>query len=301
MLLGPEINTGAGDCTPSISGDGSTLYWCSGPGGDFSKWDLWQSTISPIVDFTGDGKVDIREILTLIEHWGQKDPLCDIGPMPWGDGKVDENDLEVLMRYWGQDVYDPTLTAHWKLDETSGTTAADSAGTNDGTLLGNPTWQPHGGTIGGALLFDGRNDYVATQVFICNPSGGPFSVFAWIKGGAPGQVIVSQTDGVDWLLADASGGRLTTSLSAPASRSAKPLLVSECVITDGSWHRVGFVWDGANRILYADCVEVAKDAQASLVGSFGSPRIGAGSAIAPGTFWSGLIDDVRIYNRAVRP
>ena len=96
-MLGPEVNTGAGDCTPSISADGSALYWCYGPGSDLSKWDLWQSTISLIVDFTGDGKVDIREILTLIEHWGQKDPLCDIGPMPWGDGKVDEKDLEVLM------------------------------------------------------------------------------------------------------------------------------------------------------------------------------------------------------------
>jgi len=29
--------------------------------------------------------------------------------------------------------------------------------------------------------------------------------------------------------------------------------------------------------------------------------IGAGSTLAPGTFWSGLIADVRIYNRAVKP
>jgi hypothetical protein len=41
--------------------------------------------------------------------------------------------------------------------------------------------------------------------------------------------------------------------------------------------------------------------QASLVGSVGSPRIGAGSTMAPATFWSGLIDDVRIYDRAVTP
>jgi hypothetical protein len=29
--------------------------------------------------------------------------------------------------------------------------------------------------------------------------------------------------------------------------------------------------------------------------------IGAGKAMAPGTYFSGLIDDVRIYNRAVSP
>ena len=30
-------------------------------------------------------------------------------------------------------------------------------------------------------------------------------------------------------------------------------------------------------------------------------HIGAGMAMEPGSFWSGLIDDVRIYNRAVNP
>jgi hypothetical protein len=29
--------------------------------------------------------------------------------------------------------------------------------------------------------------------------------------------------------------------------------------------------------------------------------IGAGASLTPGTFWSGLIDDVRIYDRAVKP
>jgi hypothetical protein len=29
--------------------------------------------------------------------------------------------------------------------------------------------------------------------------------------------------------------------------------------------------------------------------------IGAAKDLAPGTFWAGLIDDVRIYNRAVKP
>jgi len=49
------------------------------------------------------------------------------------------------------------LVAHWKLDETSGTTAADSAGgDNTGTLNNGPSWVS--GTIGGGLDFDGSND-----------------------------------------------------------------------------------------------------------------------------------------------
>jgi hypothetical protein len=64
---------------------------------------------------------------------------------------------------------------------------------------------------------------------------------------------------------------------------------------------VGFVLDGSHRILYVDDIEVGTDTQTSLVGSAGGLYVGAGSALTPGTFWSGLIDDVRVYDRAVKP
>ncbi len=38
-----------------------------------------------------------------------------------------------------------------------------------------------------------------------------------------------------------------------------------------------------------------------LAGSTGSLFIGAGSTMSPASFWKGLIDDVRIYDRAVTP
>ncbi len=83
-------------------------------------------------------------------------------------------------------------------------------------------------------------------------------------------------------------------------RSAGPLF-SETVITDGQWHRIGFVWDGSNRTLYVDEVAVAEETQADLEASENGLYIGSGMAMEPGSFWSGLIDDVRIYNRVVRP
>jgi hypothetical protein len=78
---------------------------------------------------------------------------------------------------------------------------------------------------------------------------------------------------------------------------------SESVVTDGQWHRVGFVWDGSYRHLYVDGVEVAKDGAplSSLESSSNGLFFGVGSAMAPGTYFSGLIDDIRIYNRAVSP
>ena len=52
------------------------------------------------------------------------------------------------------------LVAWWKLDETSGATAYDSVGQDDGVVHGVALWQPTGGRIGGALQFDGVDDYV---------------------------------------------------------------------------------------------------------------------------------------------
>ncbi len=298
MNLGPVINSSAWDFSPNISADGSTLYFGSDRPGGMGSADLWQAPIIPIVDFNGDEIVDIKDLVILIENWGTNEALSDVGPMPWGDGKVDEKDLEVLMGYWQQEVLPVSLIAYWKLDEVEGTIAADRAGTNNATLVGDPIWQPGGGKLGGALQLDGVDDCVTTE-FLRDPSEGPFSIFAWVKGGAPGQVIVSQVNGANWLMAGASDGALATELKSSA-RMGKALK-SAASITDGAWHRVGLVWDGSSRILYVDGVEVARDTQANLAGSTGGLYLGAGSTMAPASFWKGLIDDVRIYDRAVKP
>jgi len=92
-----------------------------------------------------------------------------------------------------------------------------------------------------------------------------------------------------------------TSLSAPAGRFAPQPLTSETVITDGDWHRIGFTWDGTNRILYVDGVEAAKGTHTGLQNADGGLYFGAGKDRETGSFWQGLIDDVKIYDRAVTP
>ncbi len=192
------------------------------------------------------------------------------------------------------------LVAHYKLDETEGGTAQDNAGANDGVVHGAPLWQPGGGKIRGALHLDGLDDYISTGS-VLDPAAGPFSAFAWVKGGAPGQVIVSQASGANWLAADA-GGRLMTGLIRPAGgRQAAAPLASQFIIVDGAWHRVGVVWDGTTRALYVDDVLAGEDTQSGLASSSGGLNLGCGAALESGTFFSGLIDDVRIYNRVVKP
>jgi hypothetical protein len=295
--LGPTVNSSSQDITPFISADGSTLYFCSNRPGGMGGHDLWHVSIEPIIDLNGDGTVDSGDMRVMVNHWGEDDPLCDIGPTPFGDGIVDVQDLIVLAEHLFEDVNDPTLLAHWALDETEGSTARDSVSGNDDLVMGGAIWQPTGGVVGGALELDGVDDHVITTIGL-NPSAGPFSIFAWIKGGAPGQVVISEPMGTDWLVADAEG-KLMTELTS-AGRDATALL-SQTVIIDGAWHRIGLVWDGSRRMLCVDGVTVAEDTQNGLEAYASGLYFGVGNDYLPSSFLSGLIDDIRIYSRAVKP
>jgi L-ascorbate metabolism protein UlaG (beta-lactamase superfamily) len=248
----------------------------------------------------------IKPDLAIPYHWGQSVGTladaqrfaelarCEVKILPVGETISSDN--------WP--VYSP-LIAHWALDEAEGNITHDSAGENHGTLYGDPVWQPAEGKIDGALLLDGIDDYISNN-FVLDPANGAFSVFVWIKGGAAGQAVISQTDGTGsgetWLGANPMDSKLITGLVPPAAGRFVPQpLVSESIITDGQWHHIGFVWDGSNRILYIDGTEVAKDTapQNPLKSADGGLYIGAGKNLEAGTFFAGLIDDIRIYNQAL--
>ncbi|MCP4261397.1 MAG: hypothetical protein GY774_28430 [Planctomycetes bacterium] len=296
IMLGLQFSDNLWAGQPDISYDGSTIYWTSDRVGGFSAYsDIWQISIEPIFDFNNDLKVDLADMHILVDHWGQNYSLCDISPIPFGNGVVDVQDLNVLAKHLYR------LTAHWEFDETEGSIAYDSFGDYDGTLNGNPFWQPTEGMIGGTLLFDGIDDYVSTP-FILDPSKGSFSVFAWVFCWTPGQAIISQTGdfGETWLATNTSGGKLITRF---CDVYFDPL-ESEAVITDIQWHHVGLVYDldVFHRRLYVDGILVAEDTTAVA----GNPSddglyIGASKDLDDGTFFSGMIDDVRIYNQALSP
>jgi N-acetylneuraminic acid mutarotase len=258
------------------------------------EYDTGLTVSSP--DFNGDGIVDGADMRLMVDHWHTDYPLCDIAPTPFGDGIVDVQDLVLLSEHFFEHVSDPTLIAHWALDETEGL-AGDSVGSNYGYVLGGAIWEPDGGQVGGAIRLDGVDGCIMANP-VLNPEEGPFSVFAWVQGGAPGQVIVSGTAGANWLMLDAEGKLMTEIKSADPSG---PPLLSQTVVTDANWHRVGLVWDGLYRTLCVDDAMVAEDIQDALEGSFNGLYIGCGKNMQPGTYFSGLIDDVRIYNRAVKP
>ncbi len=183
-------------------------------------------------DLNGDWQVDEQDLTLLNAAVEAKDLSADIAPAKKRDGVVDEKDRELLRQYLGTEIPEFGLLAHWKLDESQGETAF-SIERIPAALHGGPIWQPAGGRVKGALLLDGVDDYVETP-FLLNPADGPFSVFAWVKGGAPGQVVLSQAqaNGTNWLLAGTAAGALMTEFPG-TGRGAKPL-ASAAVITDGA-------------------------------------------------------------------
>jgi lysophospholipase L1-like esterase len=268
---------------------------------------LMARTIAPFLlgvrflpDYNSDGVMNFRDFALLAQSWFQADPVLDIAPPPEGDGLITYHDLAGLSVYW---MSYPGMLAHWKLDETDGNAVSDSVGRFPATTYGSPQWRAGEGVIRGALELDGIDDYVRTDP-ILNPADGPFRVFVWVKGGLPGQVILSQSgqagQGEMWLGTNAAGA-LVTNL-ADVGRLSAPL-VSETIVTDGLWHQIRFVWDGSHRAFYVDGVQVAVDTRklGTLKSISGGFNIGAGKNLEAGSFWSGLLDDIRLYNRVVKP
>jgi hypothetical protein len=240
--------------------------------------------------------VDIKDFSMLAQYWHQNQS-------PFVNHRLDYKDLAALAEYWLEDY---RLIAHWKLDETQGIIVHESIANRNGMTHGDPLWQPAGGKMDGAVEFDGIDDYVSAGSPL-GPMDLSLSVFAWVKGGAPGQVIISQADrrvgrfiepGSTWLGTDPADGGLMTKLFDPLFGP----LESDSVITDDQWHHVGLVYDfdSFHRRLYVDGAEVAKDTDvvAGLL-SDGDLYFGAGQSLDVASFFSGLIDDIRVYNVAL--
>ena len=223
--------------------------------------------------------------------------IYDLAPAPNGDGTINLIDVAVLTKYW---LKTPGLIAYWKLDETEGTSATESISGKLSELHGNALWQPLIGHNKGALELNGSDSYIKTEE-ILDPVNGPFTIFIWTKGGQPGQTLVFQESGKQWIGIDSATGGVCTQLT-DGGRSTKAL-ISDIPFTTDYWHLVSLVWDGSYRHLYVDNVEVAADSKQlnPLLSSEGGLYFGAAENMNQESFWSGLIDDIRIYDKALLP
>jgi hypothetical protein len=205
------------------------------------------------------------------------------------------------------------LVAYWPLDEGGGATTSDRSGNgNDGTL-NLPGWDV--GKFGGALNFDGVDDYVdCGNPSILDFGTSDFTVSVWIKTtNAAGETIFGNGG-------DNSGG-IRVRLYVEGNPGVKILVDDDSskydpegniAVVDGQWHHIVGMRRGTALRVYIDGVE---DQGATAHGESTIPAaydlsgtsqhnayIGAQASNAGGNlikFFGGLIDDVALWSRAL--
>jgi len=197
------------------------------------------------------------------------------------------------------------LVGWWKLDETSGSSAKDSSDNdNNGTLVGSPQWQASGGKIGGALLFDGKGNWV----HVANESNfdcvAEVTVAAWIKVNRfdkEWQAIVTKGDSAWRIQRNQNQDNIEFACSGLKIPSGSPYggLYGQKSVNDGKWHHVAGVYDGEKMALYIDGKEDVSQPASGAIGTNDEPVYIGENAEMTGRFFNGLIDDVRVYNCAL--
>src|SRR5215212_6122298 len=201
-----------------------------------------------------------------------------------------------------------SLVGHWKFDEGSGTTAADSSGNGTtGMLINSPAWTT--GVVGGALSFNGTTSLVSIpNQPSWNTASSKYTVAFWVKVNEikdyAGAVAVGNwgtgaleimTTGRQWMFRiKTSGG--PNGWGCDGTSSTLGYLTTH----DNTFHHVALVLDAAaSRCqLYSDGTPVATDIYVDGTTSFGAQSLNIGG-FGDANRLKSVIDDVRLYNAAL--
>ncbi|MFN0126711.1 MAG: family 16 glycoside hydrolase [Verrucomicrobiales bacterium] len=192
------------------------------------------------------------------------------------------------------------LVGRWMFDEGNGSLARDVSGRdNHGTIMGGAKWIE--GKIGGALQFDGTDDFVSIPNESDFDITGGVTISAWIRVESftnPWQAIVTKGDRA-WRLHRANETKSVGFACSDLSREQVGDLDGNQDVADGQWHHVAGVLDGTKTSIFVDgALDASADSSPSISVNDYSVLIGANAQVT-GRLFHGLIDDVRIYDRAL--
>ncbi len=195
---------------------------------------------------------------------------------------------------------DPALVGWWTFDEGTGDIAADSSSNgNDGTLHGPVEWTTEG-KIGGAMAFTGPYNYVLVQ---SSPELNPtkeITIAAWINPSWTGnnRILQKSTEGSDtqYRLIKEGGNNIRFHIP-PASNFE----ITGNIPPQGEWTHLAATYDGSMIRVYYNGVVVGETAFSDDMSVTDGPLfIGNKWSQAPaGDEFNGIMDDVRIYSRAL--
>ena len=207
-------------------------------------------------------------------------------------GHANLDDFEIAFTFAGLET---GLAGHWPFEEGRGAAAADASGNiRHGSLVSGPVWRA--GRTGGGLALSGRGAHVAIDASSGLNDLEIFSATAWIKLPASGreQVIVDQR--IDWDEGFAmyvnTSGRLLAYLNEDS-------LTGSARLDDDAWHHVAAVYDGEELKLFVDGQQDGSDwMDEGAMAAEGGFRIGGPTWDREDpSYFSGVLDEVRLYNR----
>ena len=195
----------------------------------------------------------------------------------------------------------PGLVAAYSFDQGSGTTAPDASGTgNTGTLTNGAAWSSTG-KYGGAISFDGVNDSVTVADSASLDLTSGMTLEAWVRPSTTGWpyrtvLMKEQTGNLAYALYLTDATRpLTTAIIGGGEKVAQ----SGTALTANTWVHLASTYDGTNLRLYVNGTLVTTTAATGAISvSSGALRIGANLIWTEEAF-AGLVDEVRVYNRAL--
>ena len=194
-------------------------------------------------------------------------------------------------------------------------TIVDSSGNGHaGTLCSDSAWQPSGGRTAGAIEFDGSHDTVEDSAAGGYLNGlSAITVSLWVKSDVTYQdrgIMYSRnpidTDsdlGIRYDRVGAYGGGVRVIKASIRATSGYTQIESTSNVQTTSWQHLALVWkSGTNLKLYINGVQNPLTYSMGIVSgtTAGVSKLVLGLG-AKGLYWDGMIDDLRIYNRALDP
>lgn len=194
--------------------------------------------------------------------------------------------------------------AEWNMEENSGLTTNDTSGSgNSGTLTKGAAWTAFG-KFASAISFDGIDDYVtipdnsALQI----AAGQSISISAWFKTTSNGGTIVGKNgnDIANQYVLRLAFGCLRASAKDGSFQGANDFTSARCGLDDNLWHFATFTYNratGGSRLYIDGVLDNSQTESPNPSGAFGSgsePVI-IGAESTSGDFFTGVIDQVRIY------
>ena len=199
------------------------------------------------------------------------------------------------------------LVAHWRLDDGSGTVAADSSGNGyHGTLILDPLWVP--GKYGGALEFAGLSGQrVEMEGYDGILGTQNRTVMAWVKTEGFGDWISwgQNINTQKWIgrINDNAGNGAVGALRTECSGG---YIISTTIVNDGEWRHLTSVLESAGSPT-TDDIRMYVDGELEVIS--GSQTVAIDTVANGRNVWiadghhdrplPGVIDDVRIYDHAM--